>query len=490
MNDRKDGNVTDSKPVRFPCDSLPEDPAQSRLLGIYPQRSVGTEGLFMQRVKAPAGRLTLEQWRGLARLAARYTPDYSLHATTRQNIELHGVREGDLPVVQREIASLGLTGAAACGDAVRNITVCPRNGCRLGTWNVNSVVCAIRAAVETLPWRTNLPRKFKISVSGCREACGRPWLNDVGLVANEDGTFRVILAGSLGAKPGLGIVAYESLPIGDVLPLIVAVLRLFHAEGERTNRNRARLRHLRERLGDEAFLARVEELLQIEKRESSWPAPTLRCVEAELPLVERLVLPLGDIAPELVLELMDAVEAVDAEVRLGMEHDLLILGSAKPVLSPRLAALSGGNAVVACPGATWCTKGFVDCRAVAGRIGATLPRGCGLVVGSTGCPNNCSQAATMDIGLVGRMLRRNGQEHVQGFRVFAGGGKGVTPTLAQEIHPGLPAELVHEAVAWIAEEYHRAQNGHPLPFADFVAASGQSIRDELTRRYDHWNSGF
>ena len=96
----------------------------------------------------------------------------------------------------------------------------------------------------------------------------------------------------------------------------------------------------------------------------------------------------------------------------------------------------------------------------------------------------------MDIGLIGRMLRRNGQEHVQGFRVFAGGGKGVTPTLAQEIHPGLPAELVHEAVAWIAEEYRRVQNGHPLPFADFVATSGQSIRDELTRRYDHWNSGF
>lgn len=478
-----------TKPVRFPCDSLPEDPAQSRLLGIYPQRSAGSEGLFMQRVKVPAGRLTWDQWRGLAGLAARYTPDYPLHVTTRQNIELHGVREEDLPVVQREIASLGLTGAAACGDAVRNITVCPRNGCCPGTWNINSVVCSIRTAVETLPWRTNLPRKFKISVSGCREACGRPWLNDAGFVANEDGTFRVILAGSLGAKPGLGLLAYEALPIGDVLPLMVAVLRLFHSEGERTNRSRARLRHLRERLGDEVFLVRVEELLQIEKRESSWPAPTLRRVENELPLVERLVLPLGDIAPEMVLELMDAVEAVGAEVRLGMEHDLLILGGAKPVLSPSLAALSGSNAVVACPGATWCTRGFVDCRAVAGRVCSALPRGCGLVVGSTGCPNNCSQASTMDIGLVGRMLRRNGQEHVQGFRVFAGGGKGVTPTLAQELHPGLPAEMVHEAVAWIAEEYTRARNGPCFSFADFVAASGQSIRDELARRYDQWNSG-
>lgn len=226
--------MTDSKFIRFPCETLPENPAQARLLGIYPQRSEGPDGLFMQRVKAPAGRLTLEQWYGLAELAARFTPDYPLHVTTRQNVELHGLRKEDLPAVQREIDSLGLTGAAACGDAVRNITVCPRNGCCLGTWDVGDVVCAVRAAVKTLPWREDLPRKFKISVSGCREACARPWMNDVGLTANQDGSFRVVLAGSLGAKPGLGLQVYDSLPPDDVLPLIVAVLRLFHVEGERT----------------------------------------------------------------------------------------------------------------------------------------------------------------------------------------------------------------------------------------------------------------
>ena len=482
--------MTEWAPVRFPCDRLPEDPAQSRLLGVYPQRPTGPEGLFMQRVKAPAGRLTLDQWRGLARLAIHFTPDYPLHATTRQNVELHGVLEKDLPAVQRGVAALGLTGAAACGDAVRNITVCPRNGSCPGTWDVGGVAFAIRAAVETLPWRESLPRKFKISVSGCGEACGRPWLNDVGLVANEDGSFRVIMAGSLGAKPSLGVLAYESLPIGDVLPLIVAALRLFHAEGERTNRSRARLRHLRERLGDDVFLARIEELLQIETREAHWPAPALRRVENELPLQDRWFLPLGDIAPDMVLELMDAVEAVDAEVRLGMEHDLLILGGRKPVLSPRLAALSGSNAVVSCPGVAWCTRGFVDSRAVAARIDAAITHGARLSVGITGCPNNCSQAATMDIGLVGRMLRRDGQDSIQGFRVLAGGGKGQNPAIAQELHAGLPTETIHEAVAWIAEEYRRAPNGRSTSFAEFVAGSGQMLRDELARRYDHWNSGF
>lgn len=476
--------MTDLKTVEFPCERLPEDPANARLLGIYPQRLAGAKGLFMQRVKAPAGCLTLDQWRGLARLAAQYTPDYPLHATTRQNIELHGVGAMDLPAVQREIASLGLTGAAACGDAVRNITVCPRNGCRAGTWDVGGVVCAIRAAVETLPWRESLPRKFKISVSGCDEACGRPWLNDVGLVANEDGRFRVILAGSLGAKPGLGLLAYPSLPIEDVLPLIVAVLRFFHAEGDRTTRNRARLRHLRQRLGDEVFLARVSERLQIEKQESPWPTPTMWRVQREQRLLDRLQLPLGDIAPDMVLELMDAVEAVRGEVRLGLSHDLLLLGNAEPVLSARLAAFRDGPAIVACPGTTWCTRGIVDSRAAAACIGGALGRVGGLTIGVTGCPNNCSQAATMDIGLVGRLLRDRDGERVDGFRLFAGGGRGESPVLAQELHPGLPAETVREAIAWIAEQYGHAKEGRSLPFEEFVAVAGQSLREELARRYE------
>lgn len=477
--------MTDLKPVQFPCASLPENPAQARLLGTYPQRP---EGLFMQRVKAPAGRLTLEQWRGLAEVAARYTPDYPLHLTTRQNFELHGIHKEDLPAVQRGIDALGLTGAAACGDSVRNITVCTRNGCCPGTWDIDELVCAIRAAVESLPWREGLPRKFKISVSGCPEACGRPWINDVGLVAKADGDFRVILAGSLGVKPDLGLLVYDSLPLDDVLPLVVAVLRLFHAEGDRTNRSRARLRHLRQRLGEEAFRSHVDELFKKEKQDGHWPTPTLRRAETALTLRARLCLPLGDIAPDMVLEMAEAVRTAKGEVRLGMCHDLLIFAEAEPVLSPRLAALSGGNSVVACPGATWCTRGLVDSRAAACRIRPALPDGCRLLVGITGCPNNCSQAATADIGLVGRLLRRAGQERVEGFRLLAGGGKGETPTLAAELHPGLPAEVAHEAVAWLVQEYHRAQDGRATSLADFVAASGDALRDELARRYASANT--
>jgi sulfite reductase beta subunit-like hemoprotein len=467
-------------PVQFPCKSLPENPSQARLLGIYPQRP---EGLFMQRVKAPAGRMTLEQWQGLAELAARYTPNDPLHVTTRQNLELHGIRKEDLPALQHGIDSFGLTGVAACGDSVRNITVCPRNGCCPGTWDVDELVHAIRAAVESLPWRESLPRKFKISVSGCQEACGRPWINDVGLAANPDGDFRVILAGSLGVKPDLGLLVYDSLPLEDVLPLVVAVLRLFHAEGDRTNRTRARLRHLRQRLGEAAFRSRVDELLQKEKQEGHWLTPTLHRVETAAPLQEHLYLPLGDIAPDMILELVEVVMLSGGKIRLGMSHDLLVFSETPPLLTRRQAALRDENSIVACPGTTWCTRGLVDSRAAARRIRPSLPNGCGLLLGITGCPNNCTQAATADIGLIGRLLRSSEQGHVEGFRLVAGGGRGETSTLAKELHPGLPAEAAHEAVAWLVQEYQRVQAGSGISFADFIAASDSKLRDELAQRY-------
>ena len=111
---RKNRGMDDLKPVQFPCESLPENPSQARLLGIYPQRPAG---LFMQRVKAPAGTHDLGAVAGIGATGRPIHAGYPLHVTTRQNIELHGVRKEDLPAVQRGIDSLGLTGAAACGDA-------------------------------------------------------------------------------------------------------------------------------------------------------------------------------------------------------------------------------------------------------------------------------------------------------------------------------------------------------------------------------------
>ena len=434
--------------IRFPCEAVPEEPAAARLLGIYPQR--GGERL-MQRVKVPEGRIRPSQLHALAALAELYSPNYPLHVTTRQDVELHGLLPGDVPAVQRGIAEAGLTSVAACGDSVRNVTVCPGSGFHAGSWNVLEVAEAIRGFVGSLSWVCELPRKFKISLSGCPRACARPWINDLGLVANADGMFSAILAGSLGPSPATGRLLYEALHPGEVLPLLSAALKLFHAEGERQRRGRARLRHLRQRLGDEEFRKRLDALLRREARELSVPVPRPPRVESDVPVQARLSLPLGDIAPQAAMELAGLVEASGTELRLGLQHDLYLFGGAPLSLGPSLGAMVDRPRLVACPGSTWCTRAVADSRAAARRILAALPDGGGLTVSVAGCPNNCPQAAVADIGLIGR-ARRTGDDGVECFRVLVGGGNGRTPELAREVYPAVPADRLQEIVVQLLGE--------------------------------------
>jgi len=437
---------------RFPCEALPEDPKEARLLGIYVQR--GGER-YMQRVKIPQGRIEAEQLLTLAVLAHRHTPDYPLHVTTRQDVEFHGLRAESLPAVQRGVFQAGLTTVATCGDSLRNIAMCPGNGFHAGTWDMVPVAAAIQRFAESLPWIRSLPRKFKISLSGCPEGCARPWINDLGLVANPEGTLRAVLAGSLGPRPGAAMLLTEALEPREILPLVAAALRLFYAEGQRERRGQARLRHLRQRLGDAEFRDRIEVLTKVEQRRQPLPVPVLSRVEREIPLRARLSLPLGDITPELAIDLADAVEEAGATLRLGLQHDLFVYGLSPVRLSAGLEALANRPTVVACPGSTWCSRGIADSRAAAKRILDALPGRSDLSIAVAGCPNNCPHAAVADVGLIG-CIRRDGNERRECFRLVVGGGNGQTPVLASLQDAAVPADEVAEAVGQLVQQWQAA----------------------------------
>lgn len=468
-----------SDEVRFPCDCIPEETRQVRLLGIYPQRQ---EGLVLQRVKIPGGRIRLDQWRCLAMLACQYTPEYPLHLTTRQDVELHGIWPEDLPAIQTRFADLGMTCVGAAGDTMRNIVVCPEDGFRRGTWEIADLAEVIRTYAESLSWIADLPRKFKVSVCGSPQSSARPWIQDLGLVANPDGTFQAMVAGSLGAKPGTGLLLFDSLEVEKVLPLVHAVLTLFHSEGDRLHRHRARLRHVRERFGDEAFLQRVKTLLQTAVAARSYPVLQMSRVENETPLQYRLPLPLGDIMPEDALELARVAEEAEAELRLGMEHDLFLFGKRTFALSPKLASLASNVTVVTCPGSTWCTRGIVDSRGAAQRIRKQLPDDASVSIVVGGCPNNCSQAAVAPIGLLGRMKKVDGKR-VEGFRVFVGGGSGRTPALGRQLHPFVPAEEVDKAIDLLVQTYRRLDGDGGTTFIDFVDREFSVLEKTFNQRF-------
>ena len=463
--------------LQFPCTERPDDPSERSLLGIYGQRQ---EGLHMQRIKVHRGELSPSQLAALAELAREYTPDYPLHITTRQDVQLHGVRPEDLPAVQQGIQEAGLTTLGACGDSLRNVTTCPENGLRKGTPDVGGVADAIREAAESLPFIRDMPRKFKMSVSCCDNLCARPWINDMGLVARPDGTFRVIGAGSLGRRPATGIELCESVDLEEVVPLVVAALRFFNAEGNRDKRYSARWRHVRERMGDAAFAERLDDEFAREKEEGTWPVPEMPVVSGGLEQRAHLRLPLGDLTPGQALGLAKGAEKAAGTIRLGFEHDLFVFAESELRLSPELESMSNGPSVVACPGTTWCSRGLSDSRGVERELRNDWPAGLNLSLGFSGCPNNCAHAAVADIGVTGR-IKTLGGKRTRCFRLFAGGGNGRNDRLGVELHRSVPEGRTPGLVTWIAQQFADASQGS---FPDFIDAEADRLRSQMEEQLD------
>ena len=215
--------MADSEAVVFPSPVYPTTTRAERLLGLYDMREPDTH---MQRIVVPSGQISVAQWRRVGELAQRFTPGASIHVTTRQDLELHGVETDDVPAIHAALHEAGLTTLRAAGDTLRNVTCCPGSGLCTSGVDILPVAQAMVAACERLPWFMDLPRKFKVSFSACGNVCGRPWIHDAGIYPVGDGTYRAILAGSLGGRPGMGIPFERPIGLPEVIPLVVAAMGL------------------------------------------------------------------------------------------------------------------------------------------------------------------------------------------------------------------------------------------------------------------------
>ena len=404
---------TDEATIGSECDGAPY-PGVERTLGVYPQRQ---DGLFMQRIRILGGRIGWHQWRKVAELAGFYSP---LHITTRQDIELHNIPGPDICSLQKGIREVGLSTQGACGDTVRNITVCP--GCPFSS-NAGGVLAVAEFLHKTLMARAfDLPRKFKISFSGCLSACAKPWVNDLGFVLQRDGNFTVISAGSLGPKPGLGIELYKDLAARDVAPLCIAALEFFEKTGDRQNRHRARLRHVREKLGDEQFKTELGAVFERVRTSQAWPDITLAAPNRNIRLLWRLQLPNGNITSDEAIQLADAAQPQNAELRINLEHGLELYGSQTFPLPDNLATLENLPVIIACPGSSSCARAITDTWSVADAIRQRIAhiRRPNLRICISGCPNSCAHSAVADIGLIGLRRNRDGGSH-ECFRLLTGG---------------------------------------------------------------------
>jgi sulfite reductase beta subunit-like hemoprotein len=446
------------------------------LSGLYPQ---GRDGLYMQRAKVLAGRLLPAQLRALAEIARRFTPDHPLHLTTRQDIELHGINFDDARRVQKKIEAAGLVCTGACGDSVRNITVCPGAGVCPNSRDVAPAADSVRRALENLPFIRNLPRKFKLSFSGCEKACGLPWVNDLGFVLRADGTYLLLGGGSLGPPPRPAMVLSESLSDTELIPAAVAAATLFNQLGDRENRRRARLRHVRERLGDAAFLKQFDEEFRRSLKDSRSAQPISLADRNGFCELTRMSIPSGDLYADEALALASAVEQAEGEIRIDLEHGFWLVTKKPLHLPPNLQHYVNAPAVVSCPGPALCPHALADSRGTARNISEILrtiqePE---IGIKISGCPNSCSHSVVADIGLIGR-VRMLHQTCTECYKIVAGGGGGKNSRLAVTLASAVPADQTPQAIEWLIREYQRCRDSG-MSFGDFVKAHKGKLQDAL-----------
>lgn len=244
--------------------------------GIYGVRHY-PEGMHMVRLKIPMGIIKSFQLRAVADMIEKYVGSGVAHITTRQDIQLHYIKLENIPSLFRDMAKVGLTSIEACGNTVRNITASPFTGI-----NKNEVFDVLPYAMYMTryflrhPLASTLPRKFKMAWSESTEDWAMVKINDLGFVADkkvingeEVRGFRVYVGGGLGIIPMPAYLLSDFVPYYDVYYLSEAIIRIFHREGERKTRSKARLKFLIAKLGIDKFREKVfEEFNNVKKHKN------------------------------------------------------------------------------------------------------------------------------------------------------------------------------------------------------------------------------
>jgi len=472
---------------------------------------------FMVRIRIPNGLLTSEQARVIADLSEKHGRGVA-DLTVRQNVQLHWVAIESLPDVLERLWSVGLTTTGACGDVARNITGCPLAGL-----DGHEIVDASPLALEIdrqLGGNSefyNLPRKFKISITGCRSWCSYPEINDVGLTATtrqRDGRteigFSLRVAGGLSTEPHLGVRLNAFIQWDQVIPVVRGVAEIFRAsEVLRQSREKARLKFLFLQHGwtAESFLEELERQIGFKldtAEDEEVPADIHRDhvgIHAQkqpgLSYVGASVLR-GRITPLQLRTAADLAERyADGHVRTTIMQNLLIVNVPNESAGQVVAELSAvglpvrgsvfARGTVACTGSEFCklalteTKGFA--RWLSEELEDRLP---GfqeqLRLNITGCPNSCGQHWIADIGIEGKKIKKDGRM-VDAYYFCVGGSVGQFASIARPIGYRCAATEVPDAIERLLLGFNELREPGENLRQFFARHSNDELRELLAGGY-------
>lgn len=475
----------------------PDDNFRWRYQGLF--YVAPAQNSYMCRLRIPNGILTHWQFAGVADLAEHLGGGYA-HVTTRANLQVREIEAQNAPAFIEALSDLGLTAKGSGADNIRNVT--------------GSATAGIdpRELLDTRPharaWHHHilndrslygLPRKFNVAFDGAGSIATLEDTNDIGFQAIEvvEGAsfegepvrpgvwYRLALGGITGHRDlarDTGVVVAPS----DAVAVADAVIRVFTANGNRSDRNKARLKYILDDWGFDRFLAAVEEKLgrRLVRVGATFVAPR--------PAYDRLAhigvhaqaqaglnwigvaLPVG----KLTVAQMRVIAAIarhsgDGDIRLTVWQNLLISGVPDASVDDVLANLEaiGLSAeasllragLIACTGATGCKFAAAhtkeDALAIAAHCEPQIVLDQPVNIHLTGCHNSCAQHYIGDIGLIGARVPVGEEgDTVEGYDLYVGGGYGVDGGIARAFREKIKAEEAPAVVKSILDAWqmHRA----------------------------------
>lgn len=492
--------------------------AQRLRRGVYSQRQ---DGVHMIRTKIPGGMLTADQMRQLGAVADAVAGGKG-HLTTRQNMQFHFVPLAKVADALHMLADVRLTTREACYNTVRNVTACPLAGLLPEEpFDVRPYARRLALAFLHKELTDNLPRKFKVAFSGCKEDCIASVINDVGLRAvRRDGVngFRMTVAGGLGPLPTEGKLLWEFFPADDVVRRVEAVIRVFNAHGNRNNKDKARLKFVVRERGFDWVRDAIEEQYRdilahggIELPETvpeyfggfrstepprgrgetlpifdpspeynAWRETNVRELAEPGYAAVTVTVPQGNLTGDQMRALAELAEqAADGNLRATMAQNLVLAWvpvGALPRVYGRLKSLNLANDraneisdTVSCPGSYSCNLGLTKAMNLGQALARTVrkyddPQIRSLKIRISGCPNSCGQHWIGDFGFYGNARKIDGRE-VPYYLMMLGGTQHEFGMQVQS----LPARLAPVAVERVLEHY----------LANRIA--GESFRDYVKR---------
>jgi sulfite reductase (ferredoxin) len=422
---------------------------------------------FMVRIRIPNGMVNSRQLRAIADLTRRHANGIA-DLTVRQNIQLHWVTIESLPEVLDGLWQVGLNTLGACGDVVRNVTGCPLAG--VDAEEIVDASPLVHQVSDVLAGNVdfyNLPRKFKISIAGCRSWCSYPEINDIGLTAIErtiggkrETGFSLRVAGGLSTEPYLAARLNAFVRHDQVVPVVKGIAELFRdSQVLREHRERARLKFLFLRHGwtAERFLTELHDRIGFKldpAAEEHPPADVYRDHVGIHPQKQTgqsyvgAVVLRGRISADQMHAAADlAGRFAGGELRVTNMQNLLIVNvptlNAYPlareldVIGLPVHGSAFARGTVACSGTEFCklaiteTKNFS--RWLVEELEERLPGfDQHLKLHVTGCPNSCGQHWIADVGLEGKKIKINSRM-VDAYYFCVGGALGLHQATARPV---------------------------------------------------------